>query len=157
MSSCFQILSFHVLPTTHSSFLSFAISLWAPLLVHLPLPALLLSLSHTHTLFPFQQPVPVQILFDFLWVARHCSGAPACSFFIAALGGGIELHFLAGECPQFYMHVVATVRLTELKISREEFIAPGDGLQQWQRFRILFWLSDFQANAQRLFPFGGKM
>lgn len=42
---------------------------------HPPLPALLLSLSLTHTLFPFQQPVPVQILSDFLSAAQHFSAA----------------------------------------------------------------------------------
>lgn len=59
---------------THSSFLSSPVSLWAPSLT-LPLPALLLSLSLTHTLFPFQQPVPVQILSDFLSAAQHFSAA----------------------------------------------------------------------------------
>lgn len=139
MPFSFQILSFHVLPTTHSSFLSSPVSLWAPSLT-LPLPALLLSLSLTHTLFPFQQPVPVQILSDFLSAAQHfsaaffplqpCSDPPACSFLIAAAGGAIELHFPVERLHQFYMHVVATVRFTELKISREGFIAPGEGVEK---------------------------
>lgn len=98
----FQILSFHVLPTTHSYFLSSPVSLWAPFLP--PLPCRFLSL--THTLFPFQQSVPVQILSDFLSAAQHFSAAlfhcsPHLQFFIAAAGGAIELHFPGRRSPRF--------------------------------------------------------
>lgn len=107
-----------------------------PLSLSLSPPPCFTALSLTHTLFPFQQSVPVQILSDFLSAAQHfsaaffhcspCSAPPACSFLVAAAGGAIELYFPGRKSPQFYMHVVATVRFTELKISREEFIAPGE-------------------------------
>lgn len=75
-----------------------------PLSLSLPLLALLLSLPLTHTLFPFQQPVPVQILSDFLSALLSLFFSPlsplplpyflhVCSFFFTAVGGAIEPQF----------------------------------------------------------------
>lgn len=98
------------------------------------------SVSHTHP-FPFSTAcsspniiwLPLSgsaLLSSFFFPLQPCSDPPACSFLIAAAGGAIELHFPAERVHQFYMHVVATVRFTELKISREGFIAPGEGVEK---------------------------
>lgn len=122
--------------------LSFLVSPWAPTCS--PYPSLAycsLFLSHTHP-FPFSivcsSPNIVRLplsgsalltCFFFFFLFPHCSPSAApsvCSCCDAAAGGAVELYSFCSRSLQFDMHVVATVRLTELKISWEVFSALGE-------------------------------
>lgn len=57
----------------------------------------------------------------------------------------------------FYMHVVATVRFTELKISREEFTAPGEKGCNSSRDLHCSPACRLLRQTPEIFPFGGKL
>lgn len=133
---------FHVLSTTHLSSFVFPCFPMGPHMLSLPLPGLLLPLSLSHTPFSlfnslFQskycptssQRLSTSHMLFFFFFFPHCSpsAAPsACSCCDAAAGGAVELYSFCSRSLQFDMHVVATVRLTELKISWEVFSALGE-------------------------------